>query len=130
MSAQTLTEEQVEEISRRCDYAYRHICVLAGDCNKWRMSIPVQQDDSDILLGDVCRDVTRLIAERKAMQERIAMFEDENDALGRLAGMLESALNYSKGRVAELEAENQKLKTLVEIALAGEKVKPSPDEDL
>lgn len=73
---ETLTDEIISEIKARRNSAYRHICELAGNfTRKWRMTIPVQPDDSDVLLGDVCRDVTRLLAERDTLQKRVGELE-------------------------------------------------------
>lgn len=60
----TPLQKYLTEVKERSVEADRHVCEIAehGD-KRWRMSIPPQPDDSDMLLVELTRmDVPRLVA--------------------------------------------------------------------
>ena len=71
--SETPNEEQLAEIEAHTKAAHRHICEIAKTGTKaWRMTIPVQPDDSDIMLGDVCRNVQFFIDATRQLQQQLA----------------------------------------------------------
>lgn len=80
-----MTDDELSAIRARAEAALTAICAVAARGDRaFRMSIPPQEDDTDMLVFGVCDDVRALVAEvkrRRAEAERITDFIDKLDAL-------------------------------------------------
>lgn len=87
-------------ILERAEKAHKHICELAkSGARKWRMTIPVQPDDSDILLGDVCRDVKWLMARLEKSESELRRLK----GLNMIYAYTNDASNaFKRGEIPEL----------------------------
>jgi len=65
-----MTREQ--EITRRSEMLYYNICKIAGDKSKFKMSIPPQDDDTDMLACEVLeKDIPYLIDRIADLEKKI-----------------------------------------------------------
>ncbi|MDN6350087.1 MAG: hypothetical protein L0J69_00145 [Yaniella sp.] len=94
--------ELLDQIQERSRTAGDHVARLCTKEDRWKMSVPVQDDDSDILLTQITdRDVPKLakalqavLKECKEAQERFDSTPNDQDREGqsRLAETIESAI--------------------------------------
>jgi hypothetical protein len=107
-----LTKEQIEEILERAKAGRKQIAKVASDPQKFRMTIPPQPYDTDMLIVGICRDdIPALVAHIEAQAQQIRDLEaasawthrDNNlghcvRELVHIAGWV--ALEYGAGKVA------------------------------
>ena len=68
-----MTPEENQHIRRRAEAALKVVYELAATGGEaWRMSIPAQAQDTDLLLGSVCESVPALIDALEAAESRTA----------------------------------------------------------
>lgn len=67
----------LEAIEERCEVARREINRLCRNINKWTMSIPVREDDSDIILTNSLRDVPVLVDAVKRLKREVLLLRGE-----------------------------------------------------
>jgi hypothetical protein len=71
------------------DLAHKHICELAKDGAKsWRLCVPVQQDDSDMILQNALDVADKRIQQLEDDNKRLRLFLEslENDQHDRVSG--------------------------------------------
>jgi hypothetical protein len=95
--------------------------ILGEMCNggqRWRMSIPVQASDSDMVIGEVIRRVARLSAENetlKAKLDRCAAIADEISAEFEGDMNLAAKIGTDAGAGHAIGARSMALRILAEI---------------
>lgn len=64
-----MTPEQLDEIEARANQAADHVAMLCTKEERWRMSVPPKDSDSDLMLMQVLEtDVSQLVSEVKRLQ--------------------------------------------------------------
>lgn len=64
-----MTPEQLNELKARANRAADHVAMLCTKEERWRMSVPPKDSDSDLMLLQVLEtDVSQLLAEVKRLQ--------------------------------------------------------------
>jgi hypothetical protein len=97
-----LTAEQVAEIRKSADEAFRHVCDLAAGRKKWRMCVPVNPDDSDVVLGkSTGTDIPALCDTVDTLRARVAELERDAE-IARLAREYVAARNETTSLAASL----------------------------
>lgn len=79
------SEAEADSLQRAVDAAHREISALCHG-KQWRMCIPVDPSDSDIVICDALR----------ALKSRVAALEAENARLRKNHGLLARAINERK----------------------------------
>lgn len=114
--ATELTEEQINRMAARAEDARELVLRLAAQFDgNWRMTIPPQVGDSDMVLNRVCDDLKALLAERKAMQ---AELYDYRNTITWGVDCAQCAHHLDKSyedynRIQELLSENEALKAML-----------------
>jgi chromosome segregation ATPase len=99
-----------DELLKRADAAMERVGDLASGKRKWRMCVPVQADDDDVLLTTTIRDLAARVRELEAELREQRRFADT------FQGYNEKHLrerNEAQARMRELEAELAREKTAV-----------------
>lgn len=61
----------LEAIEARCEVARREVNRLCQGKTSWTMSVPVRQDDTDVILTDSFRDIPPLVIEIKRLRTEV-----------------------------------------------------------
>ena len=90
----------LDAIRARCEAARREVNHLCQGKATWTMSIPVREDDTDVVLTDSFRDIPALVAEVERLQRRYDSLRIRFDATQRV---LTRTLNENRVRGECLE---------------------------
>jgi hypothetical protein len=88
---QTLDTATHKRMAQRAQQAIDHIADIAVGRAKFRMRIPVQQDDSDILLAEQAENVLLLLRQATLYSAECADLEGQKDGIVGLFWTLEEA---------------------------------------
>lgn len=61
VGSMTPIEQTLQEMRARCERAHESLCGVCKDPASFRMSIPAQQDDTDIIIQNSFDDLPKLI---------------------------------------------------------------------
>lgn len=71
-----MTPEQLDAIENRANQAADHVAMLCTKEERWRMSVPPKDSDSDLMLMQVLEaDVSQLVAEVRKLQGEVSKDE-------------------------------------------------------
>jgi len=72
-----MTQLDLEAIEARCEAARREVNRLCQGETSWTMSIPVREDDTDIVLTNSFRDIPALVIEVEQLRELVKEKKNE-----------------------------------------------------
>jgi hypothetical protein len=103
-----MTPDEIKAIKQRQIAAMHESGALTGGQRKWTLSIPVQETDSDLVIGNALNDIVRLTTEVESQRNTLAAF------LGAMQGVFDAA-HYINDRDDEYEL-RKRLKRIEELA--------------